>query len=129
MPTMGAITSVCETVSVSKEPSDRLTQAVKARDRAKKAYEERLAELGEVIADEARSGVMLTKIAKAIGNSVEHVRRQVRAHGVEGDPSRVPPPPPPRLTDATLTLPDGTTATVQLRIKPKRETPPAASDS
>ena len=91
---------ICETVAVAKEPSDRLTEAVRARDRAKAALDKRLEELGEVIADEVRSGVMQSKVAKVAKYTPEHVRRIARAHGVEGDPSRVPPPAPPRKPPA-----------------------------
>jgi hypothetical protein len=77
-------------------PSDPLRDAIKAHERAKKALKNAKEKLAQLAAEEVRSGAKLTDVAKATGYSDEHVRRLARAHGVEGDPSRIPPPAPPR---------------------------------
>lgn len=75
---------------------DVLLSAVRAHHRAEEQLKRRKEELAQAIADAVKDGAKLSHVARAAGYTPEHVRRIARAHGVEGDPSRVPPPPPPR---------------------------------
>lgn len=81
------------------EPSPPLRDAIKAHERAKKALKNAKEVLAKRAAEEVGGGAKLSDVAKATGYTPEHVRRLARAHGVEGDPSRIPPPPPPRKAD------------------------------
>ncbi len=78
------------------KPSPRLQDAIQAHERAKKTLKAAKERLAEAVADEVRDGAKLSDVAKAAKYTPEHVRRLARAHGVEGDPSRIPPPAPPR---------------------------------
>lgn len=69
-----------------------LTAALRARTIAEKAVEKRRDELAEKIVKAYRSGKFkAARIAKLVDYTPEHVRRILRAHGIEGDPTRLTP--------------------------------------
>lgn len=76
--------------------SDEYLAAARAYVRAVDALEAARLKLAPLVAAEVARGAKLSHVAKAAGYTPAHVRRIARAHGVEGDPSIVPPPPPPR---------------------------------
>lgn len=80
------------------EPSQRLRAARERHEAAKLALKAAKADLAEAIAEEVRGGAMLSRATRYAGYANETGRRKVRALGVEGDPSRVPPPAPPKRT-------------------------------
>lgn len=98
MPPMFGDTLIRHTGAVARDfqPSPHLRDAIAAHERAKKALKTAKERLAEAVAEEVRSGAKLTDVAKEAKYTPEHVRRLARAHGVEGDPSRIPPPVPPR---------------------------------
>jgi hypothetical protein len=99
---MNRHTVVCKTGRMAKDldPSPRLAAAVTAHNAAKAALKAAKEELALAIADELRAGAKIAPVARYADYVPEHVRRIARAHGIEGDPSRVPPPAPPRRTPA-----------------------------
>lgn len=109
------------------EPSPRLRAAKEAHVAAKAALKAAKEELALAIAEEVRGGAMLSRATRYAGYANETGRRKVRALGVEGDPSRVPPPvPPSKRADIQILMPDGTTVIAELKQHPRPETPPAA---
>lgn len=69
-----------------------LTAALRARVAAEKVMDRRRDELAAKIVEAFRSGnFKAARIAKVVGYTPEHVRRILRAHGVEGDPNRLTP--------------------------------------
>lgn len=98
MATMNPDIPTWHNVAVAREyePTQPLRDAIRAHERAKKALKTAKEQLAKRAAEEVRDGAKLSDVAKATGYTPEHVRRIARAHGVEGDPSRIPPPPPPR---------------------------------
>lgn len=69
-----------------------LTAALKARLAAEKVVEKRRDELAEKIVEVYRTGKFkAARIAKVVDYTPEHVRRILRAHGIEGDPNRLTP--------------------------------------
>lgn len=66
--------------------------ALRARNAAEKVVERRREELADVIAEAYRTGrFKAAHLAKLADYTPEHVRRLLRAHGIEGDPSRLSP--------------------------------------
>lgn len=85
--------TVCETGAVPAiEPSEEFLAAARAFVRAQETLERRRKELGPLMASEVERGVKLSRVAKETGYTRETVRRVAREHGVEGDPTRTPPP-------------------------------------
>lgn len=72
--------------------TDAVTRARAALDRAEAAVERRRDELAEAIAEEVRAGAKLSHVAAKAKYTREHVRRIVRAHGIEDTSGREPPP-------------------------------------
>jgi hypothetical protein len=110
--------TVCDTPYVATYvPSDALRAALAAERAAKDAYDAALAELHKAIAAEVALPSKPADVARAVDYHPGSVARIARAHGVPGDPRRVP----PRRADFVGTLPDGTTFEVQ--VKPHRGKP------
>ncbi len=93
-------TLTCETLDAVPKPSDAerdrhealLDAALRAKTNADKAAERRRDEMGDAIAAAYRTGKFKAAvIAKRVGYTPEHVRRILRAHGIEGDPNRLTP--------------------------------------
>lgn len=81
------------TISYMADADDPVTLARRALDRAEKVAETRREELADAITEAVRGGEMLSKVAARAKYTREHVRRLVRARGVEPrDPERQPPP-------------------------------------
>lgn len=100
MATMSRQAVFCDTDRMPKvEPSEEFLAAARAYVRAVENLERRRKELAPLMAAEVARGVLLSRVAKETGYTRETVRRTAREHGVEGDPSRVPPPPPARRSD------------------------------
>lgn len=97
---MNRHTRVCKTGGMARDldPSPRLKAADAEHRRAIAALKAAKAELALAIAEEVRGGAKIAAVARYVAYVPEHVRRIARAHGIEGDPSRVPPPAPPRRT-------------------------------
>lgn len=72
--------------------TDPVTAARAALDRAEKAVKARREDLVDRIVEAVESGEMLSKVADRAGYEREHVRRLVRARGVEPRQLRTPPP-------------------------------------
>lgn len=88
----------CHTGGMALELSPEYKAAASEYIAAVAALEAAREKLAPLVAAEVARGAKLSHVAKAAGYTPEHVRRIARAHGVEGDPSRVPPPAPPRRT-------------------------------
>lgn len=78
------------------QPSDEYKEAARAKVKAEELLERRRTELQPLMVAEHTRGVSLSALAKLADYTPEHVRRIVRAHGIEGDPARQPPPAPAR---------------------------------
>lgn len=98
---MPVATLVCETLSPMPKPPDpeveageaRLRAAVRAKKSADKLAEQRLEDLAQQIVTEFQTGKFkAAHIARVVGYTPDHVRRILRAHGIEGDPTRLTPP-------------------------------------
>lgn len=100
MAPMNGHTLICHTDPVATELPEELLAAARAHTRAEEMLKRRREELALAIANAVRDGAKLSHVARAAGYTPEHVRRIARAHGVEGDPSRIPPPAPPRRAAA-----------------------------
>lgn len=61
-----------------------LEDATKAYRRAEHTLEQRRTQLAEAIADAARAGTKPAEIVRVTGYAREHVRRILRAAGIEG---------------------------------------------
>lgn len=88
---------MCDPAEVAKfEPSDELRAAKDAFDEAKAVHDAKLRQLYDAAADELRKrpGVTTTALANYLDRSDGHVRREVRARGVQ---RRVNVEPPRRL--------------------------------
>lgn len=72
--------------------TDPVTEARRALDRAEATVERRREDLAARIADAVRAGEKLSKVAVRARYTREHVRRIVRAHGIEDTTGREPPP-------------------------------------
>jgi acyl-CoA reductase-like NAD-dependent aldehyde dehydrogenase len=72
--------------------ADPVTDARKALDRAEALVTKRREELADAITEAVRGGEMLSKVAERAKYEREHVRRLVRARGVEPRQLRTPPP-------------------------------------
>lgn len=72
--------------------SDAVSRARAALDRAEALVELRRDELAAAIAEEVRGGAKLSHVAARAKYTREHVRRIVRAHGIEDTTGREPPP-------------------------------------
>jgi transposase len=90
----------CETLSpVAKPKSDEalrreklMLDALAARDRAAATLERRREELAAAIVDLFRTGeYKAAEIGRKVDYTPEHVRRILRAAGIQGDPTRLTP--------------------------------------
>jgi hypothetical protein len=72
---------------------DPVTQARIALRRAEATLKRRQEELAAAIAEAVRNGEKLSHVAARAGYTREHVRRLVRAAGIEDTTGREPPPP------------------------------------
>jgi hypothetical protein len=106
---MTLATSVCDTLDLVPKEIDpevvrleeELTAALRARTAAEKVVEKRRDELAEKIVAVYRTGKFkAARIAKVTDYTPEHVRRILRAHGIEGDPTRLSPTQRSRLGGA-----------------------------
>ncbi len=93
-------TLTCETLDAVPKPVDPerdrhealLDAALRAKTNADRAAERRRDEMADTIAAAYRTGKFkAAAIAKRVGYTPEHVRRILRAHGIEGDPTRLTP--------------------------------------
>jgi DNA-binding phage protein len=78
--------------------TDPVTAARAALDRAEKAVKVKREALVDRIVEAVEAGEMLSKVADRAGYEREHVRRLVRARGVEPRQLRTPPPVRSRTT-------------------------------
>ncbi len=70
----------------------RLVGALRALQAAERAVERKRGDLADEIADVFRTGKFrAATIARIVDYTPEHVRRILRAHGIEGDASRLSP--------------------------------------
>jgi hypothetical protein len=97
---MTVATLVCETLDLVPKRVDEemerhealVAAALKARKVAEKVVEKRRDELAEAIVEAFRTGKFkAAQLAKIAEYTPEHVRRILRAHGIEGDPTRLTP--------------------------------------
>ncbi len=97
---MNIATLACDTISDVPKPPDPererhealLDAALRAKTNADRAAERRRDELAAAIAAAYRTGKFKAAvIGKRVGYTPEHVRRILRAHGIEGDPNRITP--------------------------------------
>ncbi len=97
---MSIATRACDTISDVPKPPDPerehhaalLAAGYRAKVAADKAAERKRDELAAAIADAYRTGKFkAAAIAKLVNYTPEHVRRILRAHGIEGDPNRITP--------------------------------------
>lgn len=93
-------TPTCETLSDVPKPADPerekhdalLAAAVRARKQADEQAERKRLALAEAIVAAYRTGrYKAAQIAKQVDYTPEHVRRLLRAAGIEGDPTRLTP--------------------------------------
>jgi predicted HTH domain antitoxin len=105
---MTVATLMCGTLDpVSKEPDPEVVEleaelvaALRAHKAAEKLVDRRREELAETIVKAYRSGKLkASRIAKVTDYTPEHVRRILRAHGIEGDPTRLSPTQRARLAE------------------------------
>jgi hypothetical protein len=118
---MTVATLVCETLDLVPKRVDEemerhealVAAALKARKVAEKVVEKRRDELAEAIVEAFRTGKFkAAQLAKIAEYTPEHVRRILRAHGIEGDPTRLTPTqrdPTTRRSRRTTTDPDAIT--------------------
>lgn len=76
-------------------PSEHLRTALEAERAAKVAHDAALEVLHEAIAAEVALPSKPADVARAVHYHPGHVARIARAHGVPGDPRRIPPRKPP----------------------------------
>lgn len=97
---MTVATLECETLGPMPKPPDPAVErheaavaaALKARKAAEKVVEKRRDELAAAIVEAFRTGKFkAAQLAKVAEYTPEHVRRILRANGVEGDPNRLTP--------------------------------------
>jgi hypothetical protein len=97
---MTVATLVCETLDPVPKPPDEerdrhealVAAALRARHAAERVVEKRRDELAEaIVAAYATGKFKAAQLARIAGYTPEHVRRILRAHGVEGDSSRLTP--------------------------------------
>lgn len=97
---MNIATLACDTISDVPKPPDPererhaalLAAGYRAKVAAERAAERKRDDLAEAIATAYRTGKFkAAAIAKLVNYTPEHVRRILRAHGIEGDPNRITP--------------------------------------
>jgi hypothetical protein len=83
--------TICETVLMpAYVPSENLRETLEAERAAKAAHAAAVARLHQAIADEAALPSKNADVARAVDYHPGHVARIARAHGVAGDPNRIP---------------------------------------
>jgi transposase len=91
---------VCETLDLVPKETDpeveqheaELTASLRSLHAAQRSVEKRRDELAEKIVEAYKTGKFkAARIAKIVNYTPEHVRRILRAHGIEGDPTRLSP--------------------------------------